>query len=262
MTGASGGGLRKPLFVMAIIVAVLVIACELALSPTVGGSAAAALTDTGSSLDPETTKALSDPANAALTGDTPPGSGIRYLALVDGLLLFTVLLLGSSVIFSQRVYARVQGIVTFVAALLWIVGSFVLALVAFVKLLLMIGLFVAPPFGTIAYLVVWGWFPVGNAAVVLGLLLFLKLVFVGFLVAAQPRFLRVKGLMILVAVSVILQLVLGLIHGILPRVVVSIGDEFWAVITAIVALLWSVVMLIVAIPAIVNAIRVSGSLAE
>jgi hypothetical protein len=262
MTGPSAGGLRTPLFVMAIIVAALIIACELALSPTVGGGAAGALTETGNSLDPSTTKALSDPANAALTGDSPPGSGIRYLALVDGLLLFTVLLLGSSVIFSQRVYARVQGIVTFIAALLWIIGSFVLALVAFAKLLLMIGLFVAPPFGTIAYLAVWGWFPVGDAAVLLGLLLFLKLVFICFLVAAQPRFLRVKGLMILLALSVILQLVLGLIHGILPRVVVSIGDEFWAIITAIVALVWAIVMLIVAIPAIVNAVRVTGSLAE
>lgn len=262
MTGPSAGGLRKPLFVMAIVVAAMVIACELALSTTVGGGSAGALTETGNGLDPDTAKALSDPANAALTGDSPPGSGIRYLALVDGLLLFTVLLLGSSVIFSQRAYARVQGIVTLVASILWIIGSFVLAVVAFVKLLLMIGLFVAPPFGTIAYLAAWGWFPVGEAAVLLALLLFLKLVFAGFLVAAQPRFLRVKGLMVLLALSVILQLALGLIHGFLPRVVVSIGDEFWAVVTAMVALVWAIVMLIVAIPAIVNAVRVSGSLAE
>lgn len=262
MTGPSAGGLRKPLFVMAIVVVALVIACELALSLAVGGRPAGSLAAAGSGLDPETVRILGDPANAALTGDSPPGSGIRYLALVDGLLLFTVLLLGTSIVMSQRAYARVQGVVTLVVAILWIIASFVLALLAFVKLLLMIGLFVAPPFGTIAYLAVWGWFPVGKAAVLLSLLLLLKLVFVGFLVAAQPRFLRVKGLMILVAISVILQLVLGFIHGFLPRVVVSIGDELWAVVVAIVALIWAVVMLVVSIPAIINAIRVSGSLAE
>lgn len=261
MTGPSTGGLRTPLFVMAIIAAFLVIACELALSLGVGGNTAAALNTVGSGLDPATTKVLGDPTNAALTGASPPGSGIRYLALVDGLLLFTVLLLGWSVVFSQRVYARVQGIVTLVVAVLWILGSFVLAFVALAKLLLMIGLFVAAPFGTIAYVAAWGWFPVDEAAILLSLLLFLKLVFVGFLVAAQPRFLRVKGLMTLLALSVILQLALGLIHGLLPRVVVSIGDELMAVITAVVALIWAVVMLVMAIPAVVKALRVSESVA-
>ena len=137
-----------------------------------------------------------------------------------------------------------------------------LALAALAKLLLMVGLFVAAPFGTIAYLIVWGSFPVGESAVVLALLLLLKLVFVGFLVSSQPRFLRVKGLMALLVTSVLLQLVLGLIHGFLPLVVVSIGDELWALVTAVVAAVWAVIMLVTAIPAIVNAVRVSASLGE
>jgi hypothetical protein len=60
-------------------------------------------------------------------------------------------------------------------------------------------------------------------------------------------------------VSVLLQLVLGLIHGFLPGPLVSIGDQFWALVTVIVALVWALVMLIVSIPAIINALRVSGS---
>ena len=48
----------------------------------------------------------------------------------------------------------------------------------------------------------------------------------------------------------------------LPRVVVSIGDELWALVTAVVAVVWAVVMLVMAIPAIVNAVRVSASLVE
>jgi len=262
MTEPSAGGLRTPFFVMAIVAAALIIACELALSLGVGGNSSGALNSIGSGLDTETTEVLSDPANAAVAGESPPGSGIRYLALVDGLLLFTVLLLGSSVVFSQRAYARVQGVLTLVVAILWIIGCFVLALMALAKLLLMIGLFVAAPFGTIAYIAAWGWFPVGEAAILLSLLLLLKIVFVGFLVTAQPRFARVKGLMVLIALSVVLQLALGFIHGFLPRVVVSIGDELWALVTAVVALIWAVVMLVMAIPAILNALRVSRSLAQ
>ncbi|BAS15735.1 conserved hypothetical protein [Arthrobacter sp. Hiyo8] len=39
----------------------------------------------------------------------------------------------------------------------------------------------------------------------------------------------------------------------------SIGDQFWALITVVVALVWALVMLIGSIPAIINALRVSGS---
>ena len=260
MVGTTAGGLRTPLYVMAVIAAALVVASELALSLAVGGGPAGVLTGSVASPDLGVPPGLL--ASNIISAETPPGSGIRYLALVDGLLLFTVLLLGSSVVLSQRVYARAQGVVTLVVAVLWIIVSVLLALTALAKLLLMVGLFVAAPFGTIAYLIVWGSFPVGEAAVLLGLLLLLKLAFVGFLVVSQPRFLRVKGLMALLVASVVLQLVLGLIHGFLPRVVVSIGDELWALVTAVVAVVWAVVMLVMAIPAIVNAVRVSASLVE
>jgi signal transduction histidine kinase len=78
--------------------------------------------------------------------DRPPGLGIAYLGLVDGLLLFVILLLGSSLLISQRTYGRVQGIVTLVVALVWVVLS---ALLALSLLLLTIELFVAVPFGTL-----------------------------------------------------------------------------------------------------------------
>ncbi|MEE3703910.1 hypothetical protein V2H43_10895, partial [Pasteurella multocida] len=103
---------------------------------------------------------------------------------------------------------------------------------------------------------------VGAAAAVLGLLLLAKIAFGVLLVLAQPRFLRVKGLVILVLLSVVLQLVLGFIHGFLPGPVVAIGDQFWAIVTSVVALVWALVMLIGSIPAIVNAVRVSGSVTD
>lgn len=86
-----------------------------------------------------------------------------------------------------------------------------------------------------------------------------KLVFPGFLVFSQQRFLKVVPLMIHVAVSFVLQLVLGLIHGFLPFVVVSIGDQLWALVTAVVAAIGALVSLIASIPAVVNALRVSAS---
>lgn len=123
----------------------------------------------------------------------------------------------------------------------------------------MIGLFVAAPFGTIAYLAIWGFFPTGESATVLGLLLFLKLVFLGFLVFAQQRFLKIVALMIHIALSFVLQLLLGLIQGFLPFVLVSIGDQLWALVIAIVALIGTLVSLVSSIPAVVNAVRVSFS---
>lgn len=256
---ATAGDLRRPLFVVAVALAAVVVLVELGMSALVGGNPAGPVP-----LEVAAELGVEDEAlqNQDLGTTTPPGSGIAFLALFDGLLVFTLALLGSSLVLSHRAYGRVQGVVTLVVTFLWILGGLLLALLAFVQLLLMIGLFVSVPFGTLAYLAVWGFFPVGEAALVLGLLLVLKLAMAAFLVASQPRFLQVKGLVAMIAVSLLLQLVLGFIHGFLPRPVVAIGDQLWAVVTAVVAIVWALVMLIVSIPAIVNAVRVSGALAE
>ena len=259
MAPAVGGGLRRPLFIAAVVVAVVVVLAELGMAALVGGNPAGAVqADVARELGVEREVV----ENPDLGTTSPPGSGIAYLALLDGLLVFTLVLLGSSLVLSHRAYGRVQGVITLVVTFLWVLGGILLAILALVQLLLMIGLFVAVPFGTLAYLEIWGFFPVPEAALVLGLLLLLKLVMTALLVAAQPRFLRVKGLVALIAVSLLLQLVLGLIHGFLPRPVVAIGDQFWALVTAVVAIVWALVMLVVSIPAIVNAVRVSGSLAD
>ncbi|MCU1443110.1 MAG: hypothetical protein JWQ59_1260 [Cryobacterium sp.] len=257
--GAATGGLRRPLYIAAVVVAFLVVLAELGLSFVVSNSDVPAV-------DAGTAEMLGVPPGTTVlpSADTsdPPGAGIAFLALMDGLVLFTVLMLGLSLIIPLRVYGRVQGIVTLIVTFLWILMCLLLALVAVVKLFLMIGLFVAAPFGTLAYLAIWGSFPKGTAAAILAGLLLLKIVFGVLLVLAQPRFLRVKGLVILVALSVVLQLVLSFIHGFLPGPVVAIGDQFWAIVTGIVALVWALVMLIGSIPAIVNAVRVSGAVAE
>ena len=261
MAAGAGTGLKTPLFVAAVVVAVLVVAVELGMGLLIGnealGRVPGGLVD---ATDPE----LADVAAMAPQTDAeiPRGAGIRHLVLIDGLLLFVLGLLGSSLVLSHRLYGRLQGVVTLIVSLLWALGAFVLALMALVQLLVMVALFVSVPFGTLAYLAVWGAFPVAQSAAVLALLLLLKLVLGGLLIAAQPRFLAVKGLVALFAASVVLQLVLGLIHQFLPRVVVSIGDQFWALVVCVVALVWAIVLLIGAIPAVVRAVRASSAVTD
>jgi hypothetical protein len=253
---APGGDLRRPLFVAAVVVAAVVVLVELGMAGLVGGNPVGRVpvaVAVGAGVDQGVAE------SAQLGASAPPGNGIAYLALLDGLLLFTLALLGTSLVISHRAYGRAQGVVTLVVSFLWVLAGLLTALLAFAQLLLMVGLFVAPPFGTLAYLAVWGFFPTGEAALVLGLLLALKIALVVLLVLAQQRFLQVKGLVALIVVSVALQLVLGLIHGFLPGPVVAIGDQLWALVTAVVAIVWALVMLIGAIPAVVNAVRVSGA---
>ncbi len=256
MAPRPGDTLNRPLFIAAVAVATLVVVVELGLGHLIGGGPAGRIPRAiaEAQLDPDFVDLATKQA-----ASTPPGAGIRYLALVDGLLLFTLLLLGSSLVVAHRAYGRAQGIVTLVVSLVWILTGLVLAIAAFVTLMVMIGLFVATPFGTIAYVAIWGFFPVGEATVVLGLLLVLKIALGALLVASQRRFILVKGLVALLVVSVLLQMALGFIHQFLPGVLVSIGDQLWALVTAVVAIVWAIIMLIGAIPAVVNALRVSGS---
>lgn len=251
---AALGEVRRPVFFLACFALLLVVVVETGSSLALGGGGAGPVAAAAVGI-PDIEPAML----AGVEAETPPGNGIGYLALIDGYLLFSVIMLGLSFLLSQRAYGRVQGIVTLIVSFCWILLSLVMALVALVLLLVMFGLFVATPFGTIAYLAIWGFFPVSESATVLGLLLFLKLVFVGLLVAAQQKFLQATALMIHLGVSFGLQLVLGLVHGWLPGIVVSLGDQLLALVFAIVSLLGAVWAFVWTIPAVVNALRVSFS---
>jgi hypothetical protein len=233
-------------FAVGLVFGALAVGLEIGAHALTGGAPAAAdFATQASHLAPGIT-----PTGAVIK---PPGIGISYLALVDGLLLFVLALEGLSVIVSQQRAARIQGIVTLIVSLVWVIVSAVLALVALGLLLLMIGLFLAVPFGTIVYLAKWGFFPVAESAAILSLILLLKLIWGGALVVANPRFLVVKSLVIWFLLSLVLQVVLSFLHGLLPVPVVSIGDALWAIVTAVVALVWALITLIGAIPAVFKA---------
>ena len=126
---------------------------------------------------------------------------------------------------------------------------------AIVLLLLMIALLLSVPFGTIAYLAIYGFFDRGGASAVLGILLFLKLAFAACLVLAQQRFLQNRGLVLLVISSLVANIVLSFLHGLVPIILVSITDAIGAIIVAACGCIWWLLALIVALPAILKSIR-------
>jgi hypothetical protein len=141
-----------------------------------------------------------------------------------------------------------------VLSFLLALGSIVLILLAFVKLLIMVALFFAPPFGTIAYLAIWGDFPKTAAAVILGVLIALKIGATICLPLAQQRFLQLKSLILLVATSFLATIVVSFLHGLVPFPLVSITDAVAAIVVGILALIWAIVILIGSINAVVQAL--------
>ncbi len=187
--------------------------------------------------------------------DSPPGRGIPYLALVDVIVAYTLVLTALPLIVPDRVQGKVQGIVTLVASIVLLIVAFVLTLLALVALLLMVTMFLSVPFGTIVYVSLFGDFETGRAAGILTLLMILKLVGVVLLIIAQPRFLQNKGLVLLVLTSLVATIVVSFLHGLVPGVLVSITDALAAIVVGIVAIVWAIVLLIGSIPAILRAIK-------
>jgi hypothetical protein len=195
------------------------------------------------------------PLNQVGLATSTPGLGIRYLPLIDGLLLYVVLLMGLGLLLSRSVIGRIQGLVTLVLSFFGLLGAIAMIFVALGLLILMVTLLVAVPFGTIAYLVGWGDFPTGAATATLGLILFLKIVFCILLILAHQRFLQNKGIVILSAVSLGATLLLAFLVDFPPGFLVSIADAIGALIIAIVGAVWLLFLLIGSLLATISALR-------
>lgn len=198
-------------------------------------------------------------ARARATDPARPGLGIPYLAFIDGILLFIVAMMGLALVIPPRVWGRVHGAVRFVAMLAALAGAVFLIPLALVLLLLMFGLFVAAPFGTLAYLALWGSFDRGGAQGTLALLLSLKLAFAVLLVVAQQRHLAHKGLVLLVLTSLLGNAVVAFLHGFVPGVLVSITDALAAIIVGVLGAVWAIVMLVGSVVTVVKSIRLERS---
>lgn len=188
---------------------------------------------------------------------TPPGLGVPYLALLDGLLLFIVILMALPLLLPDRIHAKLQGIVTLIVSFLSLLGGIVMIIVALVLLMIMVSLLLAVPFGTIAYLAIYGDFSTTPAQVILNLLLLLKIIGAVCLVLAHQRFLQNKGLVLLILTSLIGNLIISFLHALAPTPLVSITDAVAAIIVAILAVIWAILLLIGSLPAIFKAINIT-----
>lgn len=215
--------LRKPFFLLALLVALLVVLVEVA-SPWI-------------------------------SSDAPPGYGIPYMRFVDGLLLTTLALMAATLVIGERFQGRLQGIVTLLIALTLLGLSFRGILVALVELIIMLVLLAALPFGPAIYYGLYGNFDLSTARLLLGLTWFLKLILVACLVLAQRRFPTQIGLLLLLVTSIVLNIVVTFLHGLVPGPLVSVTDAIGGIVVGIIGLIWTIVFLILSVVAVIRALR-------
>jgi len=191
--------------------------------------------------------------------EAPPGMAIRYMALLDGLVLLTVGLMGLGLVGPERVLGRLQGLITLIVSFLVLMGGLFMLLTAFIRLMIMVSLFLAVPFGTLAYLAIYGFFDRGGASVTLSLLMLLKLGFAVCLVLAHQRFLQIKRIVVLILTSLLANVVISFLHGLVPGFLVSITDALAAIVVDILALIWALLMLIFSLVSIIKVLRLRRS---
>jgi len=224
--------LRKPFFVAALILALLTVLVEL------GSIGAVAQVSSA----------------AAQLGAPMPGEGIPSMAMLDGLLFYAVLMMGIAQLVGARIEGRIAGIITLIVSLLLLLAAIVMVFKELALLILMVSLLLAVPFGTIAYFTMWSGFKTGDAAVALSIIMFLKLAFAVCLVLAQQGFLKMKGLMLIILTSLLANLVVSFLQGLVPVFLVYITDDIAGIVVCILAIIWLIVYLIGSVVSIVKAI--------
>jgi hypothetical protein len=214
--------MRKPVFLIALVVIGLTVLVEL--------SSIALISNVS-------------PAASSL-GVSITGQGVPSMSILDGLIFYAILVMAVALILPERFQSKIQGIVTIIVALLLLLACIVRIFVDIQLLFLMLGLLLAVPFGTLVYLAMWGHFDTSSARVALSLIMFLKIVFAVCLVVAQQRFLKNKGLVLIIVTSFVANLLIAFLYGLVPGFLVSILDMVAAIIVCILAAIWIVVYLI------------------
>jgi hypothetical protein len=228
--------MRKPVFLVALIAIGLTVLVELSSIGFINHVSSPAGTAAGQ-------------LNVSITGQAIPA-----MALLDGLIFYAILVIGIALLVPERVQSKVQGIATIVVSVLLLLAAIARFFVDLGMLFLMVGLLLAIPFGTIAYLIVWGSFGTNAATAALGLIMFLKIVFSVCLVISQQRFLENKGLVLIILTSFVANLIVAFLYGLVPNFLVHITDEVAALIVLVLAAVWIVIYLIGGIISVVKVI--------
>lgn len=182
-------------------------------------------------------------AEALANREKPPGFGVPAMALLDGIVLFTVGLMASALVVPERIHVKYQGVATLIFSITILMLAILKITLTMVALFIMIVLLLAFPFGTIFYLIKWGTFPTGQAAAMLGMISLLRLGFAVCLVLAHQRFIQNKGLVLMVLTAMLGGIIVTFLHGIVPSILVSITDAVAAIVICILAVIWAIILL-------------------
>lgn len=188
--------------------------------------------------------------------ERPPGLALPALALLDGLLAWTGFLFATATVMAQGWHSRLRAVATVVVCLAVIGTAVAMLLAAVGKLTLMLSLLLAAPFGTIAYLAVYGGFNSGAVLAMLGAATLCRALFIGLLLVASWRYLENKTLMLLTGTGFLGGFVVGGLFALLPGILHSVGDAVSAIVLAVLGLVWAVVLLLMSLPALIKLLRV------
>jgi hypothetical protein len=191
--------------------------------------------------------------------DRPPGLAVPDLALLDSIVLFTVILMGVALLITDSLQGKVQGIVTLIFSLILLGIAIAQIFIAIGSLILMIALLLSIPFGTIIYLIIYGSFNRAGADIALSLIMLLKFGFAVSLFLAQQRYLQSIGLVLLVLTSLVDNVIVSFLIGLVPLILVSITDAIAAIVVSIIAVIWAIVLLVGAIISIIKLLRLDRS---
>jgi hypothetical protein len=141
-----------------------------------------------------------------------------------------------------------------VFSILLVLGCIVVIFADITLLILMVSLLMSPPFGTMVYFAIWADFDTGGARIALSLIMTLKIIFAACLVLAHQRFLQNKGLVLIIITSLICNLIIAFLYGLVPGFLVSPADDFAAILIGVLAFVWGMVYLIGGIVSVIKVI--------
>ena len=170
------------------------------------------------------------------------GFGVESLQFVDGFLLFTIALMTLALVVPEAIQAKIQGVITLIFAIILIIVALIKIFVVIAKLITMVAMLLSFPFGTLAYLIIFGSFPRSGALAVLSLLFILKVIFGVLLLLAHQGFLKDWRVIIFVLLAFIGNFIVAFLYGIVPGFLVSITDAIAAIVLLIVGIVAAILL--------------------
>ncbi|MDP9074900.1 MAG: hypothetical protein M3N98_12160 [Actinomycetota bacterium] len=195
-------------------------------------------------------------ADQVIAHAQPPGLAIGDLALLDGLLLVMVAIAGLSLRRSPPPAAgSALGPASLTASMIAALAGIFLVDVALSRLRAEVALYLSPPFGTLMYLALFGFFRREGSLFVLGALIVLKLAVSILVSRADPRFGQHRSVSGLLITSVVATIAVSLLYGIVPPTMVSTTDAIAALAVTVAGLIWALGLLIGSMTSVARGLR-------